>query len=84
MSHTEVSYQSSRSKITSREVYLLNVIDVNDQPDETGFQGTFKYLQDLEVDLENASSLIPLEVVQSPALGVMKKQAFIEGWMKAT
>lgn len=58
--------------------------DAHDQPDETGFQGTLKYLQDLGVNMEDASGLIPFEIVQSPALGIMKKQAFIDGWIKAT
>lgn len=41
-------------------------------------------MQDLNVDMESAQSVIPLEIVQSPSMGVITKQAFIDGWMKAT
>jgi DCN1-like protein 1/2 len=40
------------------------------------------YLTDIGVNLENASSLIPLEVTQAPALGELTKEEFINGWKK--
>lgn len=42
-----------------------------------------KYLTDLEADMENPSSLIALAVVKSPAMGVMTKDDFINGWLEA-
>jgi len=42
--------------------------------------GMMRYLGDLEVDLETAQYLIPLEIVQSPAFGEITKQGFIDGW----
>jgi len=40
------------------------------------------YLTELAVNFENASSLIPLEIAQAPALGEMAKDDFINGWKK--
>ena len=40
------------------------------------------YLTELAVNFENASSLIPLEITQAPALGEMAKDDFINGWKK--
>lgn len=52
----------------------------NDEKDTIGIDGTMAYLTELGVDLENASSLIPLEIAQAPALGEMTKEEFINGW----
>lgn len=38
------------------------------------------YLNDLEVNLENAEILVVLEIIQAAALGEMAKQGFIDGW----
>jgi DCN1-like protein 1/2 len=39
-----------------------------------------KYLEDLGVDLETVEFLIPLEIVQAPAIGEMTKSTFVTGW----
>ena len=39
-----------------------------------------KYLADLGIDMETAEFLVPLEIVQAPALGEMTKDGFVEGW----
>jgi DCN1-like protein 1/2 len=54
-----------------------------DEADKTSVTGTMKYLQDLELSMENADFLVPLEIVQAPALGEMSKEAFVEGWKAA-
>lgn len=41
-----------------------------------------RYLKDLGIDLENAEILVPLEIIQAPALGEMSKDGFVEGWKK--
>jgi DCN1-like protein 1/2 len=41
------------------------------------------YLTELGVNLEDASSLIPLEIVQAPAIGEMTREGFVKGWQKA-
>jgi DCN1-like protein 1/2 len=55
----------------------------NDEKDTIGVDGTMAYLTDLGVDLENASVLIPVEIIQAPTLGEITKQEFIDGWKKA-
>lgn len=40
------------------------------------------YLTELGVNLENASSLIPLEITQASALGELTKDDFVNGWKK--
>jgi DCN1-like protein 1/2 len=42
--------------------------------------GTMKYLQALGVSLENAEMLVPLEIVQAPAMGEISKDGFVDGW----
>ncbi len=58
-------------------------IAADDAKDETSIEGTMKYMEELEV-MEDAAMLIGLEIVQSPSMGIMKKQAFVDGWIKAT
>ncbi len=41
-----------------------------------------RYLQDLGVNLDNVELLVPLEIIQAPALGEMSKDGFIDGWKK--
>ena len=54
--------------------------DSTDEEDKTGVNGTMRYLQDLGLNLESAEILVPLEIVQAPALAEMSKDAFVEGW----
>lgn len=62
----------------------ISTIDLkNDEKDMTGVDGTMTYLTELGVNLENASSLIPLEIVQAPSLGEMSREKFVQGWKAA-
>jgi DCN1-like protein 1/2 len=54
----------------------------NDEKDTIGIDGTIAYLTELGVNMEDASSIIPLEIVQAPALGEMTKEEFIKGWKR--
>jgi len=38
------------------------------------------YFGDLGVDIETAEVLVPVEIIQAPAMGVMTKESFINGW----
>jgi DCN1-like protein 1/2 len=53
-----------------------------DEVDQISVDGTMKYLGDLNVNMESAEFLIPLEIVQAPALGEITKDGFIDGWKK--
>jgi len=39
-----------------------------------------RYFEDLGIDLESVEFLVPMEIVQAPALGEIKKDGFVEGW----
>jgi DCN1-like protein 1/2 len=39
-----------------------------------------QYLTDLGLDLEKADILVPMEIVQSPGMGEMTKDGFVNGW----
>jgi DCN1-like protein 1/2 len=54
--------------------------DSTDEEDKTGVNGTMRYLQDLGLNLESGEILVPLEIVQAPALAEMSKEGFVEGW----
>ncbi|RDL39538.1 putative defective in cullin neddylation protein 1 [Venustampulla echinocandica] len=54
--------------------------ETGDEAEIVGVNGTMKYLTDLGVDLENASMLVPLEIIQAPALGEITKEGFVKGW----
>ncbi|TAQ84259.1 hypothetical protein B7494_g7416 [Chlorociboria aeruginascens] len=51
-----------------------------DEADSVSVDGTMRYLVELGVNLENAESMVALEIVQAPALGEMTKMGFIDGW----
>jgi DCN1-like protein 1/2 len=39
-----------------------------------------RYFEDLGIDLESVEFLVPMEIVQAPALGEITKDGFVEGW----
>lgn len=39
-----------------------------------------KYLADLGINMETAEFLVPLEIVQAPALGEITRDGFVDGW----
>ncbi|KAF2736561.1 DUF298-domain-containing protein [Polyplosphaeria fusca] len=55
--------------------------DVAASPDAVGTEGTIKYLGDIDVDLEGLEFLAVSELVQTPAMGEMTRDGFVEGWM---
>jgi len=52
----------------------------SDDADTINVDGTMQYLTDLGVNLENAESLVALEIVQAPTLGEITKSGFVDGW----
>ena len=52
----------------------------SDEADTVTIEGTMSYLKDLQLDIESAEVLIPLEIIQAPALGEMSRSGFVEGW----
>lgn len=55
--------------------------DPKNAPDEINVEGTGKLLQeDLEIDLSDVGALVFSELVQSPSLGVVTREGFVDGW----
>ncbi|KAF1938968.1 DUF298-domain-containing protein [Clathrospora elynae] len=45
-------------------------------------EGTMKYFQDTDVDVEGLESLAALEIVQAPTMGEMSRDGFVNGWQE--
>lgn len=48
--------------------------------DTIGVEGTMQYLGDLDVPLDDITSLAILELVQAPTMGEITRKGFVEGW----
>ena len=54
--------------------------DARNAPDEINVEGTGKLLEELEIDLSDVGALVFSELVQSPSLGVITREGFVDGW----
>ncbi|KAL1628616.1 Scaffold-type E3 ligase [Neofusicoccum ribis] len=55
-------------------------IDNPQDKDTVGVDGTMKYLADLDVPLDDITSLAILELVQAPTMGEITRKGFVDGW----
>ncbi|KAK4541014.1 hypothetical protein LTR36_008383 [Oleoguttula mirabilis] len=55
--------------------------DPKNEPDEIGIEGTGKILGDLQIGLDDVGALIFSEIAQSPTLGRITREGFIDGWV---
>ncbi|KXL44138.1 hypothetical protein M433DRAFT_78435, partial [Acidomyces richmondensis BFW] len=53
------------------------------EPDDLNIAGTSDLLTDLQIPLDDIGALIFSEIVQSPSLGRVSRDAFIDGWLAA-
>ncbi|GAB7354151.1 hypothetical protein MBLNU459_g4709t2 [Dothideomycetes sp. NU459] len=53
--------------------------DPQNEPDEIDVQGTMKMCEDMEVSIEEVSFLIFSELVQSPTMGKLTRENFVDG-----
>lgn len=53
--------------------------DPKNAPDEINVQGTSQLLSELEIDLSDVGALVFSELVQSPSLGVITRDEFVNG-----
>jgi hypothetical protein len=49
-------------------------------PDSVLMEGMAKYLGDIGVSIEDIGMLAVSEIVQSPTMGEMSREGFVEGW----
>lgn len=52
------------------------------EPDLIGVGGSMGYLQELGVDLEDVDVLAASEVMQSPTMGEIAREGFVNGWLE--
>lgn len=51
-----------------------------DSPDAIGPDGTLVYFANVGVDVEQVEVLVASEIIQSPSLGEMTREGFLNGW----
>ena len=56
--------------------------DVAGEPDNVGIEGTMKYFQDIDIDVEDLDSFVVFEIVQAPSMGEMTRDGFVNGWQE--
>ncbi|OCK78399.1 hypothetical protein K432DRAFT_383913, partial [Lepidopterella palustris CBS 459.81] len=49
-------------------------------PDTIGVTGMTKYLKDIAVEIEDIGMLAVSEIIQTPSMGEMTREGFVEGW----
>lgn len=55
--------------------------DTNDEKDKLELESTMSYLTDkLQVSIENAELFVALELLQAPAVGVITRRGYVDGW----
>ncbi|UZP35587.1 hypothetical protein NXS19_003403 [Fusarium pseudograminearum] len=55
--------------------------DTNDEKDKLELESTMSYLTDkLKVSIENAELLVALELLQAPAVGIITRRGYVDGW----
>jgi len=52
----------------------------SDDANMINVEGMMKYFGDLGLDLEGVEILVPVEIIQTPAMGVITKDGFVNGW----
>ncbi|KAK5122126.1 hypothetical protein LTR85_004372 [Meristemomyces frigidus] len=55
--------------------------DPKQEPDEIGIEGTGKILGDLQIGVDDVGALIFSEIAQSPSLGRITREGFVDGWL---
>lgn len=54
--------------------------DPEDNPDGIGIDGAMKFLEDIQVQLDDVSCLAVFEMCQCPSMGEFAREGFVEGW----
>jgi DCN1-like protein 1/2 len=54
--------------------------DPKELPDEIGMDGTQQLLEDLSISIEDIAALVLFELVQSPSLGTIMREGWVDGW----
>jgi DCN1-like protein 1/2 len=52
----------------------------HDAPDTFGINGSMKFLQSIDVGLEEPTVLVIAERLQAPTMGEFSREGFVAGW----
>lgn len=63
---------------------LIAVDDAAAEPDKIGFEGTTRYLQDLNISLEDPTVMALFHLVKAPAMAEIDREGFVDGWQNAS
>lgn len=55
---------------------------MTEEPDAIGPEGTMKYFQDIDVNLEDLDVLAAHEIVQATAMAELSREGFVNGWQE--
>lgn len=56
--------------------------DPKNEPDEINMDGMMKMMGDMELSVENVGLLVFSELAQSPSLGKLSREGFVDGLSK--
>lgn len=73
---------ASPSLLNSITKLTVAVDERTDEADTIGVDGTMSYFEHLGINLESVEFLVPMEIVQAPALGEITKEGFVGGWKR--
>ncbi|KAI0148393.1 DUF298-domain-containing protein [Xylariaceae sp. FL1272] len=79
---------SSSAAANNKETQLNKLFDglrndKEDAKDTLGADSAMTYLQTIGVDMEDASLLAAMELVQAPSMGEIQRSGFVSGWKNA-
>lgn len=57
--------------------------DPQNEPDEIDLDGTMKMCQDMQISIEDVGFLIFSELAQSPSMGKLTREGFVDGLAEA-
>ncbi|EON69902.1 hypothetical protein W97_09166 [Coniosporium apollinis CBS 100218] len=71
---------SSATKTNLNKLFDRYRDDPRSNPDSIGLDGASNYFHDIGVDLEDVGLFIVSEIVQSPSMGELTREGFVNGW----
>ncbi|CCX34704.1 Similar to DCN1-like protein; acc. no. Q9VUQ8 [Pyronema omphalodes CBS 100304] len=78
------SNNGSRSRASSDKTELESLFeqfrDSSDQPNTMTTEGAIRFMEEIGVELDEATVLVIAELLQAPVIGVFEKDKFVEGW----
>ena len=84
--NVKTMFDNYRGKSDSRERRILShslVDDAVGEPDKIGLEGTMKYLEAIEVPLDDVIFLAVFHLLEAPAMGELSREGFVKGWSNA-